>query len=194
MTLCFATNNKHKISEITSRVGNNIVIVGLKELSVFEELPETQNTFHGNAEQKALFVFNKTGRACFADDSGLSVHALGGAPGVFSARYAGPEKNDLKNIERLLSNLNPHDNREATFTTIIALAGFGSTRFFEGTIDGTIADKPRGSNGFGYDPVFVPKGYNLTFAEMTLQQKNEISHRAIASQKLIEFLNSFDGK
>lgn len=192
MTLCFATNNQHKITEIANRVGNSLVIVGLKELSVFEELPETQNTFQGNAEQKALYVFNKTSKPCFADDSGLNVHALDGAPGVFSARYAGPERNDQRNMELLLSNLKIHDDRSATFVTTIALVGFGPTRFFEGHIDGVIARSPRGTYGFGYDPVFIPEGYSITFAEMTLEQKNAISHRAIATKKLIEFLNSFD--
>jgi len=194
MTLCFATNNQHKIAEIVNRVGNNLVIVSLKELSVFEELPETQNTFHANAEQKALYVFKKTGKPCFADDSGLQVQALNGEPGVFSARYAGSEKSDLKNTDLLLSNLEGKSNRTATFTTVIALAGFGTTKFFDGSIEGTIANHPRGSNGFGYDPVFIPQGYSLTFAEMTLEQKNTISHRALATKKLIEFLNSFDGK
>jgi XTP/dITP diphosphohydrolase len=189
--LCFATNNKHKIEEVAGAAGSAIEIISLKELFLTEELPETQDTLEGNAIQKAEYVFNKTNTPCFADDSGLEVDALGGAPGVYSARFAGPDRRDDDNIRLLLDKLKTNSNRAAKFRTVIALVGFGTTELFEGSIEGTILDKPRGNGGFGYDPVFKPNEFDLTFAEMPLEQKNIISHRSIAIQKLIRFLKQF---
>lgn len=191
MQLCFATNNKHKLSEISQAVGLRFKIVSLEELSVFEELPETRDTLEGNAEQKALFVFEKTAVPCFADDTGLEVASLNGSPGVYSARYAGPERDNEKNIDLLLKNLQDKPDRSAYFRTIIALVGMGNhTKFFEGRVDGQIITNRRGSGGFGYDSVFIPNGFNVTFAEMSLEEKNRISHRAIATGKLLNFLKS----
>lgn len=160
----------------------------LNELSVFEDLPETQKTLEGNARQKALYVSEKIRIPCFADDSGLEVDALDGAPGVYSARFAGPEKDTAKNNALLLSRLDGQTNRRARFRTVIALAGFGNLQLFEGVIEGTITTSPRGMNGFGYDPLFVPDGAQQTFAEMSLIEKNALSHRAKAIQKLSDFL------
>jgi XTP/dITP diphosphohydrolase len=186
--LCFATNNKHKIEEAASAAGSAIQIISLSDLSITEELAETRDTLEGNALQKAEYVFDKTGVPCFADDSGLEVEALAGAPGVFSARYAGPGKRDGDNIRLLLENLKGNTNRAARFRTIIALVGLGNPELFEGSVEGTILHEQRGAGGFGYDPVFKPNGTNLTFAEMSLEEKNAISHRAKAIQKLITFL------
>jgi XTP/dITP diphosphohydrolase len=188
MKLCFATNNKHKLEEVGKAIGDEFELIGLKELSVFDELPETQDSFEGNALQKAQFVFDRTGVPCFADDSGLEVEALNGNPGVFSAMYAGPHRDDDDNIRLLLTNLADSNNRSAKFRTVVALVGLGKPKFFEGTIQGEILKAKRGSNGFGYDPVFVPSGQSKTFAEMSLDEKNKVSHRSIAIQKLVGYL------
>lgn len=188
MKLCFATNNKHKLEEVANAVGKNFTILSLDELSVVDELPETQNTFEGNALQKAQFVFDRYNIPCFADDSGLEVDALNGDPGVFSARYAGPQRNSDDNIDLLLKNLKGSTNRKARFKTCIALVGLGETKFFEGSIDGEILSERKGTFGFGYDPIFKPTGFDKTFAEMTLQEKNNLSHRARAVQKLLQYL------
>jgi XTP/dITP diphosphohydrolase len=188
--LCFATNNQHKLSEVKAAAQGTFEIISLEELSVLEELPETQDTLEGNALQKALFVFNKTSVPCFADDSGLEVNALHGAPGVFSARYAGPQRNSSDNIKKLLTALAPDSDRRAQFRTVIALVGFGEPQLFEGIVEGSITKAPRGAAGFGYDPIFQPSGYSTTFAEMTLDEKNKLSHRARAVSKLVGYLIS----
>ena len=190
MDLCFATNNKHKLGEVRQAVGDAFKILSLEELSVFDDLPETHNTLEGNAMQKALFIYNKMSVPCFADDSGLEVDALNGQPGVYSARYAGPQRNDDDNIEKLLGALADQTNRKAKFRTVIALVGLGPTQMFEGVIEGRITERRSGSQGFGYDPVFQPDQHTRTFAEMSLDEKNKLSHRAKAVAKLIGYLES----
>lgn len=185
MKLCFATNNKHKLAEAKDIVGEDFQIVSLEEIGCFEELPETSPTLEGNSLQKAEFVFNKFGVACFADDTGLEVDALNGEPGVLSARYAGEQKDSNKNIELLLKKLHPFPHRKAKFRTVITLVGLDPTpMFFAGIVHGRITHERKGSSGFGYDPVFIPDGYTKTYAEMTLQEKSQLSHRALAVRKL----------
>lgn len=192
MRLCFATNNKHKIEEVKHIVGHHFEIVSLADINCNEELPETRETLEGNSLQKAEYVFQHYHTACFADDTGLEVEALNGAPGVYSARYAGPQKNSEDNISLLLQNLEGSTNRKARFRTVITLVGLTDQPvYFEGIINGTIIPQRRGSSGFGYDPVFVPDGYTRTFAEITLVEKNDLSHRAIAVKKLSEYLRQF---
>ena len=191
MTLCFATNNKHKLEEVR-HVIKDFKILSLEEIGCFEELPETRDTLEGNSIQKAEFVFERFHVPCFADDTGLEVDALNGAPGVYSARYAGPQRDSEDNIDLLLANLRDIEHAEARFRTIISLVGLEPhPLLFEGTIPGTIAKERRGLSGFGYDPVFLPDGYTKTFAEMALSEKNELSHRAIAVQKLQVYLRSY---
>lgn len=190
MTLCFATNNKHKLEEVRLAVGGNFIIKSLADINCFDELPETRDSFEGNAMQKAEYVFEKFGVACFADDSGLEVDALKGAPGVYSARYAGPQKNDKDNLQLLTRSMEGISNRTARFRTVIALIGIGSPKLFDGTIQGSIALEAKGTNGFGYDPVFIPAGFAATFAEMSLTDKNKISHRSQAVEKLVNYLRS----
>lgn len=187
-SLCFATNNNHKTEEIRALLGPFFLLKNLKDIGCTEELPETQPTIEGNALQKARYVFDHYGIACFADDTGLEVEALNGEPGVYSARYAGEQRNDHDNIQLLLSRLKNSSNRKARFKTVIAWVEEGRVETFEGLVYGTIIDTPRGTNGFGYDPVFVPDGFNKTFAEMELADKNLISHRATAVKKLTNFL------
>lgn len=188
MKICFATNNKNKIYEVQTLLGNSVELVSLESIGCFEELPETQDTIPANSAQKAQYVWEHFGVACFADDSGLEVEALKGAPGVYSARYAGIPKNDENNIQLLLRNLENYTNRNAQFRTCITLVTKHGEWQFEGTIQGTILNEKRGEKGFGYDPVFMPNGYNKTFAEMDIEAKNQISHRAIAVKKIIDFL------
>jgi XTP/dITP diphosphohydrolase len=190
MKLCFATNNKHKLEEVAKAVGDKFTIVSLDELSVNEELPETQLTLEGNALQKAQFVYDKLGIPCFADDSGLEINALNGEPGVYSAMYAGAQRNSDDNINLVLKKLALNTNRTSRFRTIIALIGMGEPKLFEGTVEGTITSEKKGTAGFGYDPVFIPQGYQKTFAEMTLDEKNKLSHRAIAVGKLVNYLKN----
>jgi XTP/dITP diphosphohydrolase len=188
-TLCFATNNRHKLNEVSKILQGKFKIVGLEELGHFDDLAEDFLTLEENARQKAEFVFGKYNVSCFADDTGLEVKALNGEPGVLSARYAGPQKNSTDNIALVLKNLSGKSNRKAQFRTVIALAmSEQSTHYFEGKVVGEIIDVPRGSQGFGYDPVFVPQGFNKTLAEMTIEEKNVISHRARAIEKLVAFL------
>lgn len=185
----FATNNRHKIEEVRSILGPDFRIPGLSDINFTEELPETRDTLEGNAEQKARYIFDKFGIACFADDSGLEVESLNGEPGVRSARYAGPHGNSDENINLLLKNLEDVADRSARFRTVIALVDKnGDIRLFEGVIRGTILTGRRGTSGFGYDPLFVPEGYALTFAEMSPTMKNSISHRALALNKLVTHL------
>ncbi|HOG20232.1 MAG TPA: non-canonical purine NTP diphosphatase [Salinivirgaceae bacterium] len=194
MKLLFVTNNQHKISEISALLPQEVELVGLSDIGIYEDIPETGDTLKANALQKAEYVFLKTKRWCFADDTGLEVEALGGAPGIHSARYAGEAKNSTDNVNLLLKNLKGVENRNARFKTVIALIFDDKRYFFEGIVEGKIIDTPIGTEGFGYDPVFIPNGYNETFAQMPLSLKNTISHRAKAINKLIEFIRTYAGK
>lgn len=191
MRLCFASNNAHKLDEIRPLLPAGLELLSLADIGCHEELPETQPTLEGNALQKAQYVFDNYGVACFADDTGLEVAALGGEPGVYSARYAGPQREAADNVAKLLRELGAEPNRQARFRTVVALVrGEGDVHAFSGEVAGTIAPAPSGARGFGYDPVFVPgEGDGRTFAEMTLAEKNGISHRARAVAGLINFLN-----
>ncbi|WP_298121614.1 non-canonical purine NTP diphosphatase [Flavobacterium sp.] len=188
MKLVFASNNKNKIKEIQLLVPNSIQIVSLEDIGCTEEIPETADTIEGNAILKANYVTQKYGYNCFADDSGLEVDALNGEPGVFSARYAGEPKNDDNNMNKLLSNLKDKTNRTANFKTVICLNYKGKQHLFTGIINGKIIDEKIGNNGFGYDPIFVANDYTKTFAELSIEEKSNISHRGIAVKQLIEFL------
>lgn len=188
MELIFASSNPHKLTEIRSIMPLSFKIISMAEAGLDEDIPETGKTLAENAALKAEFVFKKLGKTCFADDSGLEVAALNNEPGVYSARYAGLPVNHQKNISTLLQNLNGITDRQARFKTVIALHTSTKVEFFEGTINGKIALETTGTNGFGYDPVFIPDGFDKTFAEMTNAEKNSISHRAVAMQKLRAFL------
>jgi XTP/dITP diphosphohydrolase len=190
MTLCFATNNTHKINEIQALVDNAHQLLSLSDIGCDEELAEDQATIKGNSHQKAQYVFDHYQIACFADDTGLEVEALNGEPGVYSARYAGPQRNAEDNMQLLLKNLQGKKNLEARFRTVITLITPTGTHQFEGILNGTITFDKRGTQGFGYDPVFVPEGYTQTLAELDLTEKNKISHRARAVQKLVLFLKT----
>ncbi len=187
-SLVFATNNKHKIEEATSILHSTYKIISLKDLDYSDDIPETEATLEGNASLKAWHIYNKFGIDCFADDTGLEVEALNGAPGVYSARYAGPENDFNRNVSKLLHELQRYKNRRARFRTIISLIIKGSETKFEGIINGSITTERFGYHGFGYDPVFVPKGYSQTIAELDPELKNKISHRALALQKMADFL------
>lgn len=186
--IVFATNNANKLKEIKDIVGDRFEILSLNDINCHEEIEETGATFQENALIKAQHVKLNYGYDCFADDSGLEVYALNGEPGIFSSRYAGENGNSTANMNKLLKNLEGEENRNARFRTVIALIFNGETHYFEGTVSGTIIDDKRGGNGFGYDPIFVPDGYQKTFAELEEKEKNLISHRAKATKKLIEFL------
>ena len=188
--LIFATHNEHKLEEVSAMLKKNINVLGLRELQFFEDIPETADTLQGNALQKAQFVKDNLGYDCFADDTGLEVDALNGAPGVFSARYAGEPSNSERNIDKLLDVLKDSNNRTAQFRTVIALLQDVDVHYFEGIIRGKITTERHGTGGFGYDAVFVPEGYNKTFAELSQEEKNAISHRGLAVQKLVEFLKN----
>lgn len=187
-SLVFATNNKHKIEEASSILQSGYKIISLKELKYEDDIPETEETLEGNASLKARHIYNLFKVNCFADDTGLEVEALHGAPGVYSARYAGPENDFNRNVGKLLSELDGVSNRRARFRTIISLIINGTEVQFEGIINGVITDERKGSYGFGYDPVFIPDGYSLTIAELDPEIKNKISHRAIALHKMADFL------
>lgn len=189
MELVFATNNKHKIKEINDLLDDNFTILGLADKGITEDIPEEAETLEENALFKARYVHEKTGLNVFADDTGLEVPSLGGAPGVHSARYAGESKSFDDNIEKLLREMKDMTERSARFRTVIALILDGSEYLFEGTVEGEIIRQRRGSGGFGYDPVFLASGYDLTFAEIPLSEKNRVSHRAKAMRKLIGFLS-----
>jgi len=189
MKFCFASHNKNKIRELNQMLSGLHEIVGLNEIGVTEEIPETGETFSENSLIKAKYVFEKFHLPVFADDSGLEVGALNGEPGVFSARYAGPAKNDEENIQLLLKNLGSNTNRVARFKTVITLIEEDGTESqFSGTIEGAIIKEKRGAHGFGYDPIFIPNGHEKTFAELPSEIKNRISHRAVAVKKLIDHL------
>jgi len=189
MELVFATNNAHKLREVKAILGDSINIISLKEAGLFDELPENQDTLEGNASEKAWYVYNKTGKDCFADDTGLEVEALNGRPGVYSARYAGEGKNSHDNVVKLLSELEGQRNRKARFRTVISLIIKGTELLFDGTVEGDIILKPIGGKGFGYDPVFMPQGFDQTFAEMPDNQKNSISHRYRAVLSMKKFID-----
>lgn len=188
--LVFATNNQHKINEIRNMLGENFELVSLEDIGCTEEIAETSKTLEGNASQKANYVYDKYGLNCFADDTGLEVEALGMAPGVYSARYAGPQRNSIDNMNRLLAELDKIKNRKARFRTVISLIINGNEMLFEGIVDGEILHQPIGQLGFGYDPIFRPEGFSTSFAEMDLVLKNSISHRGRAFEKLIKYLKN----
>ncbi|GAB3527775.1 non-canonical purine NTP diphosphatase [Pontibacter brevis] len=188
--LCFATNNKHKLAEVSQMLEGKYKLLSLQDIGCHEELPEEQDTLEGNSRQKAEYVWQNYKVSCFADDTGLEVEALNGAPGVYSARYAGLQRSDSDNIQLLLQNLEPHGNRKARFRTSVTLILDGQEHQFEGTVEGTISKEWKGDKGFGYDPVFVPDGYDRTFAEMSAAEKNAISHRGRAVQQLVAFLKA----
>lgn len=187
--LIFATNNKHKVEEVRAALDGMVQIVTLAEAGLSGEIPETADTLQGNALQKAQWVWERTGRDCFADDTGLEVDALGGAPGVYSARYAGEHCSFDDNINKLLAALEGRTDRRADFRTVICLIEGGEPKYFEGRVDGQIlTERHSNGEGFGYDPVFMPDRFALSFAEMPLDVKNRISHRGLAVQKLAEYL------
>ena len=190
MKICFATNNQNKLKEVQKAIGDKFEIVGLKSIGCTEELPETQTTLEGNSIQKAQFVSEKYGVNCFADDTGLEIEALSGEPGVFSARYAGKSCSSEDNMAKVLANLEGESNRKAQFKTVITLILNGEQNQFVGSADGNIREEKSGEEGFGYDPVFEPSGYDVTFSEMTMEKKNEISHRGKAVRMLSDFLST----
>ena len=189
MQLVFASNNKNKIKEIQQLLPKDIQILSLAEIGCYEEIPETADTIEGNAILKANYVTNKYGYDCFADDTGLEVTALNGAPGVYSARYAGEPSDSIANMEKLLDALKSKTNREAQFKTVITLNYKGKQQLFTGIAKGSVTLTQSGQEGFGYDPIFQPDGHQITFAEMPAELKNAISHRGKATQLLISFLN-----
>jgi non-canonical purine NTP pyrophosphatase (RdgB/HAM1 family) len=190
-TLVFATNNKHKLHEVSQMLHGIVDIKSLADMGLEGDIPETADTLQGNALQKAQWVWDRTHTDCFADDTGLEVEALGGAPGVFSARYAGGAGHDSDaNMKKLLHELENKDNRRARFRTVIALIIDGKVKTFDGIVNGEIIKERRGGEGFGYDPIFKPEGYDKTFAELGVDVKNQISHRARAVAKLANYLNN----
>ena len=186
--LVFATNNLHKLTEIKAILGEQIEILSLNDINCHVDIPETANTLEGNAKMKAEYIYNHYHLDCFADDTGLEVKALNGAPGIYSARYAGEGHDSQANMKKLLENLKGITNREAQFRTAICLIEGGEEHLFEGLVKGKIIEEKRGEAGFGYDPVFVPDGYDQTFAELGEDIKNQISHRARAVEKLCDYL------
>ena len=190
MKLVFATNNLHKLREVQEMLSNSIEVLSLKDIGCFEEIEENENTLEGNAKLKADYITQKYGFDCFADDTGLEVEALNGKPGVYSARYAGEHGNAEKNNEKLLIELQNKSSRKAKFRTIIALNLTNKQYLFEGICDGEILNDKIGVKGFGYDPIFKPSNASCSFAEMISEEKNKISHRGIAIQELVQFLNS----
>lgn len=189
--LVFATNNAHKLEEVAAILKDKVELLSLNDIDCHTDIPETADTLEGNAWIKSSFIFENYGLDCFGDDTGLEVEALGGAPGVYSARYAGGEGHDsLANMHKLLQELEGKENRKAQFRTAISLILDGKEHLFEGIVKGEIILEKRGDSGFGYDPVFMPEGYDQTFAELGNDVKNQISHRALAVEKLCEFLHS----
>ena len=185
----FATNNAHKLREIRAILPQNIEILSMEDMDIHADIPETADTLEGNALIKARYIYERFGASCFADDTGLEVEALGGAPGVHTARYAGENHDTEANIDKLLMELHGKTNRNARFRTVIALIENGEEHLFEGVLEGEIAEKRCGNNGFGYDPIFIPKETGKTFAELGPEVKNKISHRALAVGKLVDFIS-----
>lgn len=192
MKLVFATNNQHKLEELQAMLGNEIKLLSLKDIGCTEDIPEEQATLEGNANQKSAYVYENYGLSCFADDTGLEIEALNGEPGVYSARYAGEEKSAEANMEKVLEKLTKINNRKARFRTVISLIIKGEENLFEGVVEGEIITKKRGESGFGYDPIFKPIGFETTFAEMNLTDKNKISHRGRAVKKLVKHLKNLN--
>ena len=190
MELVFATNNKHKLEELQAIIGDKIKLLSLKDIGCTEEIPEEQPTLEGNARRKSTYILKKYGYPCFADDTGLEIDALNGEPGVYSARYAGEEKSAEANMNKVLSKLAEKNNRKARFRTVISLIINGKENQFEGVVEGEILTNKKGDSGFGYDPIFQPDGFETTFAEMNLSDKNIISHRGRAVEKLVEYLQT----
>lgn len=188
MDLVFATNNQHKLQELQAILGNEFRLLSLKDIGCNEDIPEEQPTLEGNASQKSHYIFNKFGYNCFADDTGLEIDALNGEPGVYSARYAGEEKSAEANMEKVLHKMAKINNRNARFRTVISLIINGKEDLFEGVVNGEILFSKKGGSGFGYDPIFQPDGFEKSFAEMEMDEKNKISHRGRAVQKLVNFL------
>jgi XTP/dITP diphosphohydrolase len=188
MKIVFATNNPNKLAEIKQLMPAGINILSLKDIECFEELPETSDTLEDNAAQKAYYVYDNYGHNCFSDDTGLEIEVLDGRPGVYSARYAGPECRAEDNIQKILAEMKGEENRDASFRTIISLVIDGREFQFEGQVEGQIIPEKWGDQGFGYDPIFLPDGYEESFAQMTVEEKNIISHRGLAVKKLIQFL------
>ncbi|QNJ98541.1 non-canonical purine NTP diphosphatase [Constantimarinum furrinae] len=189
MQLVFATHNKNKFKEVAAQMPSYIELLSLNDIGCTEDIPETANTIEGNAALKATYVKDRYGYDCFADDTGLEVTSLNDEPGVYSARYAGPDNNAQANMQKLLDNLKGHLNRKARFKTAIALTLKGAETLFLGICEGSIIEEPRGDKGFGYDPVFQPEGLSTTFAEMSLQEKSAIGHRGKAIRQLIDYLS-----
>lgn len=191
MKVCFATNNPKKLTEIRACLGVGWEVVSLADIGCREELPETGNTLEHNARQKAAYVAENYRISCFADDTGLEVEVLNGAPGVDSAHYAGPQRSDKDNIDKLLTELSGATNRRARFRTVLCWQPQGSeARMFQGEVSGTILNQRQGEGGFGYDPVFQPEGHDRSFAQMSLEEKNSMSHRARAMRKLADYLSA----
>ena len=188
--LVFATNNRHKLEEVQAKIQGRLKLLSLDDIGCRDDIEETGLTFSENAAIKSNYIWQKYQLNCFGDDSGLEVDALGGEPGVFSARYAGRHGDHEANMDKVLGKLANTDNRKARFKTVISLIWNGDERFFEGTVEGTIRRERTGNGGFGYDPIFQPDGYDITFAEMSMDEKNSISHRARAMEKLLDFLQS----
>ncbi|WP_298880465.1 non-canonical purine NTP diphosphatase [uncultured Polaribacter sp.] len=191
MKLVFATNNLNKLKEVQDMLPNSIELLSLKDINCFDEIDETETTLEGNAKLKADYITNKFGYNCFADDTGLEVDCLDGKPGVYSARFAGEPSNSENNMHKLLVNLEHKENRKAQFRTAVSLNINGEKHLFEGICKGEILRKKQGEKGFGYDPIFKPEGYNQSFAQMSSEEKNKVSHRGIAIQKLIAFLKDY---
>lgn len=192
MKLVFATNNKHKLEEIERLLGGEHEIISLEQIGCRDDIPEDYDTLQDNALQKARYIKEHYGYDCFADDTGLEIEALDNRPGVYSARFAGPEKDSTANMKKVLEEMNGIQNRKARFRTVIALILDGHEYLFEGKVDGNILTEKQGKTGFGYDPIFQPDGYRKSFAEMDMDEKNHISHRGKATLQLCEFLNAKD--
>ena len=188
MKLVFATNNKHKLEEIRAILGDKIELLSLNDINCHDDIPETADTLQGNALIKARYIYDKFGVNCFADDTGLEVDSLGGEPGVYSARYAGEECDPKANMNKLLDNLTEKTDRNAQFRTVIALIIDGEEKLFEGNVKGIISNEKMGDAGFGYDPIFIPEGFSESFAQMSSEMKNSISHRYRATEKLCKYL------
>jgi XTP/dITP diphosphohydrolase len=187
--LVFATNNRHKLDEVAAKVGDRLQLLSLDDIGCRDDIPETGHTFRENASLKSHYIHQKYHLDCFGDDSGLEIDALDGEPGVYSARYAGTHGDHDANMDKVLALLAGQRNRKARFRTVISLLWNGGEHFFEGTVEGTIRHERSGAKGFGYDPIFQPDGYSITFAEMTMEEKNRISHRGRAVELLIRFLS-----
>jgi XTP/dITP diphosphohydrolase len=192
MDLVFATNNQHKLKELQAILGEDITLLSLNNIGCNEEIPEEQPTLEGNASQKAHYIFDKYGYNCFADDTGLEIDALNGEPGVYSARYAGDEKSAEANMEKVLEKMTKINKRDARFRTVISLIINGEEKLFEGIVRGEILKEKKGNSGFGYDPIFRPESFEQSFAQMELAEKNKISHRGRAVQKLVKYLKEME--